>query len=710
MHNNRPFAVIPLRHPAIAAAIYGISMLSASNSAAAQTDETLTVSAQEESAAEGYSAARSSVASKTPTPRLNEAQSVSVVTQQQLADYQASSLADAMRFVSGVSEGNTLAGTEDGFVRRGFGSNSDGSVYRDGVRSSQGLNFDATTERVEVLKGSASLLYGIQNPGGVINVVSKKPQYQWHTRVSGRAASEGGGAGTVDLTGPLGNGFAFRLIAEKQNQDYWRSFGSDKHTLIAPSLQWFGEQASFLISYEDYQYDIPYDRGTAFINGQPLAIGYKDRLDDKANHAWGHNKTLNAHYDWQFNDDWSTRLSVGLNQRQYDNNEVRVTAVNAATGVVTRRADANRGFNHKTKYVAWDVMGSQQLLGMTHSVVLGTDYEMNQTYRAHQYQGKSDTRFTFFDPQYDMLSPVTNSTTENSANANLLNRIHSRSLYAKDSIALSDSWIAVAGGRYQHYEQRASQGVDPVVQTLDSAGNKFLPQAGLIYKITPEVSLYTSVSKSFTPATDVDDDGNVGKPEQGTTWEVGSKWQISPKLFASVALYRIDERDISLSLNGNTYPVNKARSSGAEFELNGEVLPGWDLSANYSYNQAEIVDDSVNPANNGNRLQNAPRHAGALYLSHNLSVSGLPGDFRVGGGARYVGTRAGDPDNSFTLPDYVVADSFIAWSNTLFGEKTQLKLNLNNLFNKHYYTSSGGNLRVREGATRNLMAEASIEF
>lgn len=78
-----------------------------------------------------------------------------------------------MRFVSGVAEGNTLAGTEDGFVRRGFGSNSDGSIYRDGVRSSRGLNFDATTERVEVLKGSASLLYGIQNPGGVINVVSK---------------------------------------------------------------------------------------------------------------------------------------------------------------------------------------------------------------------------------------------------------------------------------------------------------------------------------------------------------------------------------------------------------------------------------------------------------------------------------------------------------------------------------------------------------
>lgn len=709
MNNNKSFAFKSQRHPAILAAIYGVSLWSSASSFAADDSHTLTVSAQEDNA-QGDNVTNSSIGSKTPTPRINQAQSVSVVTQQQLEDFQASSLTDAMRFVSGVTEGNTLGGTEDGFLRRGFGSNSDGSIYRDGVRSSQGLNFDATTERVEVLKGSASLLYGIQNPGGVINVISKKPQYEWHTKVSGRTSSEGGGAGTVDVTGPLGNGFAFRLIAEKQNQDYWRNFGSEKHTLIAPSLQWFGEQASFLISYSDYQYDIPYDRGTAFINGKPIDIGYKDRLDDKANHAWGHNKTLNAHYDWQFNDDWSTRVTLGWNQRQYDNNEVRVTAVNPTSGVVTRRADANRGFNHKTKYVSWDLIGSQQVLGMTHDLVLGTDYEMIQTYRAHQYQGKANTGFNFNDPQYDILSPITNSSTENTANANNLNRTHSRSIYAKDSISLTDNWIAVLGGRYQHYEQRASKGFDPVVQTLDSEGNKFLPQAGLIYKVTPDVSLYTSVSKSFTPSTDVDDDGNVGKPEQGTTWEVGSKWQISPKLFASVALYRIDERDMSLSINGTTRAINKARSSGAEFELNGEVLPGWDLSANYSYDKAEIVDDGVNAANNGNRLQNAPRHSGALYLSHNLAISGVPGDFRVGGGARYVGTRAGDPENSFTLPDYVVADSFIAWNNQLFGEKTQLKLNLNNLFNKHYYTSSGGNLRVREGETRNLMLEASVEF
>ncbi|MDU7868963.1 MAG: TonB-dependent receptor plug domain-containing protein, partial [Pantoea sp.] len=190
----------PARHSALSMAICSALFVMQAQAATVAGTPDMTVTA-DDNPETGYTSSQSSVASKMPTARLDEALSISTVTQQQLEDYQASSLADAMRFVSGVTEANTLAGTEDGFVRRGFGSNADGSSYRDGIRSSQGLNFDATTERVEVLKGSASLLYGIQNPGGVINVVSKKPQYSWHTKVSGRYASEGGGAGTLDVTG-----------------------------------------------------------------------------------------------------------------------------------------------------------------------------------------------------------------------------------------------------------------------------------------------------------------------------------------------------------------------------------------------------------------------------------------------------------------------------------------------------------------------------
>lgn len=699
-HHKRPLGKIWL-------AVCSSALISSTSSYAADDDNTMTVTASE-NADSGYANQTTSVASKTPTSKLNEAQSISVVTQKQLDDYQPSNLSDALRFVSGVAQANTLGQTEDGIVRRGFGSNSDGSIFRDGIRSSQGLNLDATTDRVEVLKGSSSLLYGVLNPGGMINVVSKKPQYEWHTIVGGHYNSTGGGAGSIDITGPLGNGFAFRLIAEKQAQNYWRGYGNDKHNLLAPSLQWYGEKASFNISYSSYQYDIPYDRGTAFINGKPINIGYKTRLDDYSNHAWGRNQTFNTYWDYQFNSVWSTRVTVGLNQRKYSSNTVTTTAINATSGVVTRRPDAFRGFNHKTKYVSWDAMGTPEIFGMTHNLVVGTDYEMNQTYRAHAYNGTKNTDFTLSNPVYG-LETVTDSSTEKTADSNLLNRLHSRSVYFKDNIDLTSRWTAVAGARYQHYEQRESKG-NPATLSYSSEGNKFLPQTGLIYKLTPEVSLYASMSQSFTPSTNPDDNGHVEAPEQGTTYEIGSKWQMMPALFATLALYRIDERNVALSLNEGTYAVDKARSSGVEVEMNGEIYPGWDISANYSYDRAEIVNDKNDPNNNGNRLQNAPRHSGALYLSHNEQISLLPGSFRIGGGVRYVGTRAGDPDNSFTLPEYTVADSFIGWDNQLIGKKTHLQLNINNLFNKHYYTSSGGNLRVAEGETRNLVLSANIEF
>ena len=307
--------------------------------AGSSEEQTLTVNADKAIPIGSYSQDTATTATKTAAPRNETPQSVSVVTSQVMQDYQVKTVNDAVKFVSGVAQGNTLGGTEDGFVKRGFGSNSDGSLFLDGVRSNLGLSMDATIDHVEVLKGSASLLYGVLNPGGVINLVSKKPQYEWNTHVSGETSSFGGGSGRVDVTGPLGNGFAFRLIAERQREDYWRNFGVNEHTLIAPSLSWFGEKASFNVSYVENKYDIPYDRGTAFINNKPVNVPYNQRLDDNANHAWGKTKRLNVTYGYTLDETWTTHFSYAWMQRRYDSNEVRATAVDTTTGIVSRRAE-----------------------------------------------------------------------------------------------------------------------------------------------------------------------------------------------------------------------------------------------------------------------------------------------------------------------------------------------------------------------------------
>ncbi len=672
-------------------------------------DSTLTVTAAPASSTTSYNQDDAAATLRTNTPRNETPQSISVVTPQVIKDYQVTSLNDAVKFVSGVTQGNTLGGTEDGFVKRGFGSNTDGSIFIDGVRSNQGLTMDSSIDHVEVLKGSSSLLYGILNPGGIINLVSKKPQYEWNTHISGESSSYGGGTGMVDITGPLGNGFAFRMVAERQREDYWRNFGVNEHTLLAPSLSWYGDRASFNISYVEYKYDVPYDRGTAFIGGKPVDIPYNRRLDDSANHAWGKNKRLNITYGYNLNDTWDTHLNYGWMQRRYDSNEVRATAINTTTGIVSRRADANRGFNHQTEYVSWDVSGSPTIAGMQHDLLVGVDYEQNETYKARSYRGTVSRTFNMYDPVYGE-EPIVSDSTYNDALSNLRTNLYSRSVFAKDSIHLTDKWIAVLGGRFQRYTQTSSNGFIDPESTLNDRGNAFLPQLGVVYKVLPDVSLYGSFSKSFTPSTQTDDDGNVASTEKGTTWEVGSKWQVAPNLAATLALYRIDEEDMSIFINGVTRNIPKARSTGAELEVNGEFAPDWNLIANYSYDKTEIVSDNVNPDNVGNRLVNAPTNMGSLYLSHTLRFSWLPGELRLGGGGRYVGTRAGDPENSFVMPAYTVADAFIAWDSQLIGKHTQLKLNVKNLFNREYYESSAGNLRVIEGEPRVMYLQAAVDF
>ncbi|WP_082082057.1 TonB-dependent siderophore receptor [Pantoea sp. SM3] len=699
--------------PAVKYTLSGSQVLLAStllcSYSASGADQTLTVTAAPETTSSSYNQDDAAATLRTSTPRNETPQSISVVTPQVMKDYQVTSLNDAVKFVSGVTQGNTLGGTEDGFVKRGFGSNTDGSIFIDGVRSNQGLTMDASIDHVEVLKGSSSLLYGILNPGGIINLVSKKPQYEWNTHISGESSSYGGGTGMVDITGPLGNGFAFRMVAERQREDYWRNFGVNEHTLLAPSLSWYGDRASFNISYVEYKYDVPYDRGTAFIGGKPVDIPYNRRLDDNANHARGKNKRLNVSYGYILNDVWDTHLNYGWMQRRYDSNEVRATAINTTTGIVSRRADANRGFNHQTEYVSWDISGSPTIAGMQHDLLVGVDYEQNETYKARSYRGTVSRTFNMYDPVYGE-EPIVSDSTYNDALSNLRTNLYSRSVFAKDSIHLTDKWTAVLGGRFQRYTQTSSNGfIDPET-TLNDRGNAFLPQLGVVYKVLPDVSLYGSYSKSFTPSTQTDDDGNVASTEKGTTWEVGSKWQVAPNLAATLALYRIDEEDMSIFINGVTRNIPKARSTGAELEVNGEFAPDWNLIANYSYDKTEIVSDNVNPDNVGNRLVNAPTNMGSLYLSHTLRFSWLPGELRLGGGGRYVGTRAGDPENSFVMPAYTVADAFIAWDSQLIGKHTQLKLNVKNLFNREYYESSAGNLRVIEGEPRVMYLQAAVDF
>lgn len=680
-------------------------LLAAENASLAPMD----ISAPATEADQGYRATRASTASKSDVPIKEEAQSVQTVTPQLIQDYEVRTLDDASKFVSGVTQSNTLAGTKDAFVKRGFGTNADGSIFRDGVRSNLSHNFDATAERVEVLKGPASLLYGALEPGGLINVVSKQPQYQQRTTLSGSAYSEGGGNLGVDTTGPLGDsGFAYRLIAERQSEDYWRNYGVDQHTLVAPSLSWTGERASLTLAYSYNDYTGPVDRGTVFVNGHPSSASYDKRLDEKWAQTKGITETASARFEYQLSDDWKTRLIYAWNNDRYSLDFAQPASL-AANGNLLRAANGAH-YDYETQYTSWDFIGSQEVFGQRHELLVGIDHEENSQYRGKTYRNTNTRRnININAPVYGNLAPPSDlSPTQSNQDSDL----DSTSLYFKDNWHLNDRWILVLGGRYQQFDQYAAQGLAPHEVNLDKRDHAVTPLAGLVFKATDDLSLYGNYSRSFVPNTTVDDLGTTFDPEEGRSFEVGAKYDLAPGLNLNVALYDIEKKNVVTTRTERGLTIGEAAgkvgSRGVEVDLTGRLAERWDVVATYAYDHTEVLDD---PSNEGNRLTQAPKHSGSLYLTHHLLVPSNLGGWHLGGGARYVGERAGDAANSFYMSSYTVADAFLRWDLPVTGYQTRLQLNVDNLFDKQYYPSSANSpLQVAVGEPRTARLSATVSF
>ncbi|PBJ16949.1 Ferrichrome-iron receptor precursor [Pseudomonas ogarae] len=652
---------------------------------------------------EGYTTSQASTASKSDVPIKEEAQSINVVTQQTLADYQVRSLNDAMKFVSGVSQGNTLGGSRDSLVKRGFGTNDDGSILRDGVRSNLGHNFSATTERVEVLKGPASMLYGALEPGGLVNVISKKPEYTQSTTLSGSAYSEGGGTMALDTTGPLGDtGLAYRLIAERGHEDYWRNYGVNESTLVAPSLAWTGERASLNLSYEYNEYSNPFDRGTVFRNGHPADIDYDKRLDEPWAKSVGIRETATARFEYELSEAWKTRVTYGWNNDRYS---LSIAQPDGLTGNELSRKSNGARYDDETRYASWDFMGKQELFGQRHDLLVGIDNQVSDQFRGKTYRGDAEGGFDITAPVYGGLAEPSKL---NAKQSNLSNKLTSSSVYLKDNWHLDDRWILVFGGRYQHYDQYANQGMITRVNVRDDNGDAFVPFLGLVYKATETLSLYGNYSRSFKPNDVVDKDSRTFKPEEGRSYEVGAKYDPLPGLNINLALFDIVKKNVVTVTDDIAQAAGKVGSQGLELDITGRLADRWDLIGTYAYTHTEILDD---PADEGHRLANAPKHTASLYLSHHLNVPAEFGAWHAGAGARYVGERAANNANEFWLSSYTVADAFLRWESPVLGHKTSLQLNVDNLFDKQYYPSStGSELQVSVGEPRTARLSASVTF
>lgn len=648
-------------------------------------------------------------------------QTVNVIPAQVIRDQAPRNLDDALANVSGITQGNTLGSTQDSVMTRGFGDNRNGSIMRDGMPVIQGRGLNATVDRVEVLKDPASLLYGIQDPGGVVNMVSKKPELEQYNALTLRGSTYGdgknGSGGGLDSTGALGeSGLAYRMVLDHEDEDYWRNFGTHRETLVAPSLAWFGESTKLLFAYEHREFLTPFDRGTLIDprDNHPLDISRNRRLDEPFNNMEGRSDLYHFEADHELNDNWKAHFGYSWNRETYDASQVRVTAINTAKGTLTRSMDGTQNAISTDRFTTASLEGKVNVLGMQHDLVFGVDDEYRKIYREDLIRQKSLTTFSYLNPVYGREVA---GTTVSPADSAQTDRLRSDSLFLQDSIHLTDQWILVAGGRFQEYDQYAGKGV-PFKANTDSNGQKWVPRAGLVYRYTDALSFYGSYTESFKPNSTIAPlsgsstvlDGSVA-PEEAKSWEVGAKLDIPGRVTGNVALFDIKKRNVLVANSEGPVTIYSAagevRSRGLEVDLTGQLSDRWSMIGSYAYTDAEVTED---PDYKGKKLQNVARNTGSLSAVYDFGTIVGGDQLRVGAGARYVGERAGNAVNDFDLPSYTVADAFATYDTKVEGQKVKFQLNVKNLFDRTYYTSAASRFFVSMGDARQISLSSTLEF
>ncbi|MGY4449820.1 iron complex outermembrane receptor protein [Bradyrhizobium sp. i1.3.1] len=582
--------------------------------------------AAQQAAKLGYRAMPSSTTLRSGASPLDTSQAVNIVPEQVLKDQLPRNIDDALINVSGITQTNTLAGSQDAVIRRGFGDNRDGSIMRNGMPLVQGRSFNPAVESVEVLKGPASLLYGIMDPGGIVNTISKRPELYQHGSVtllgSAFSASKTGADGLLDVTGPIGDqGLAYRFIGYGVSEDYWRNFGRHREMLVAPSLAWYGQDTTVQLNYEHREFIYPFDRGTAFnpVTKAPLAVPSTRRLDEPFNNTWGTSDLMQASIEHRFNQDWKLYAGYSYNTETFSANQLRISTLNFTTGVETRSNDGTQGSLSNASYGTSYISGGFWLGNMRNEVVFGGDGQYRTIYRDNLIR-QATPAINVYNPVYGLVGPGTTVSNSDSAQTDKLGQW---SLFFQDTLHLTERFALVGGVRYMDYDQIAGRG-KPFVTNTNVSQDKVLPLGGAIFKLTDEISLYASYTESLKPNSTIAPigiviDSNVA-PEEGVSYETGVKFDLNKRISGTLALYDLDKKNVQ---------TTKTNSAGVvELHTVGpRPLPGRRAGRDRQAYRQLGLDRQLwlyRRAGDGIRRSVALRHEAAeRRAEHGLALSGL---------------------------------------------------------------------------------------
>jgi iron complex outermembrane receptor protein len=666
-------------------------------------EEELVVTGQQET---GYRVPNATTATKTDTLLRDIPQAIQVIPEQVLKDQQVRRLNDAVQNVSGVQQDDTFGGQIDRISIRGFQTDV---FLQDGVRQGQSSNRELDNlERIEVLKGPASVLYGNFEPGGVVNLVTKKPLpnpfYEAELSIGSYAFLRP----SIDLSGPLtaDKSVLYRFNAAYEFNDGFRDFQTNtSRVFAAPTLSWKIDKKTDLTLEFSYLNDLrPFDEGTVAIGDGVANLPRDQVLSDANNRRTVEEFKVGYQFEHRFNDNWKLRNS--FRYLTSDTFDFRLGHwFIEDDGTFERKFLSNKD-NYQSFSLNTDVTGKFKTGPIEHTLLIGLDLNRETTRGAQRRLPGNPGFFTnIFTGVSDPLPTVTvgDLTAFGRRGSNEQNRL---GVYLQDQIKILDNLKLLVGGRFDLYD-RTSIDRRSNTTTEDSA-QRFSPRVGIVYQPIEPISLYASFSQSFNPDIfSTQADGSPLEPSVGTQYEVGVKGEfLDKRLSATLAAYRINKTNIATTDPNNpdfSIAVGEARSQGIELDIVGEPIKGWNIIAAYAYTDAEITRDNFFAV--GNRLANVPRHSASLWSTYEIQKGPAKG-FGFGLGLLYVGDRFGDADNSFTVPGYLRTDAALFYRRDRF----RIGLNFQNLFNVDYFKSAAFRESVYIGDPFTVIGSVSIEF
>ncbi|MBD2183503.1 TonB-dependent siderophore receptor [Aerosakkonema funiforme] len=653
----------------------------------------------------GYRAPSATAGTRTDTPLRDVPQAVQVVPQQVLEDRQVTRVEEAVRSTSGVNPTSSSISTFETFNIRGFESTN---ILRNGLRDSTNTQIPSETanlERLEVLKGPASVLFGQGSPGGVINLVTKRPLPDPFYAAEFSIGNFSFYRGAIDLSGPLNRSrnSLYRFNASYENSNTFVDFTQIERLFFAPVVSWdITEDTKLTLEGEFIRSSFPNYRGLPAVgtvlpnpNGKipierNIAEPNRDFIDNNANR-------LGYNLEHRFSENWSLRNSFRVTLFSYEQDSFFPNSLEPDNRTLTRGYSTGSS-GTDNEIMATDLIGNFSTGPIDHKLLVGVEL-----FRENNYKNKFD--FGDIAP-LDLFNPVYGSPngeiTFSLDNATLT---RSAGFYVQDRISIFDKFKLILGGRFDFYEQQLT---DKLANTeTKQSEESFSPRVGIVYQPIEPISLYASFSRSFNPVIGTGFNNELFKPETGTQYEVGVKADLlDGRLSSTFAIYQLtrqnvltpDPRDANFSIQ-----TGEQRSRGVELDVTGEILPGLKVIASYAYTDATITEDNALPV--GNRLDNVPKHSAGLFATYELQRGNLRG-LGFGLGFFYVGERPGDLDNSFYLPDYFRTDAALYYRRDNF----KVGLNVKNLFDIRYYEASNGPLRVFPGAPLTVQATIGLEF